>query len=204
MSICRTFSEIGRAAGGIRWILLVAGVFLAWQPRMAASQEVVTQEEALRLAFPGATTIERRTAFLDDRQLAAARRGAGSGVEVKPGVVVHYVARRGDQPLGVAYFDAHRVRTLPEVLMIVVSPRGAVDRIEILRFSEPPEYRAPERWLELFEGEALTEQLAVRRGIPNITGASLTSRAVTEAVRRVLALHRAIDPIGSQRVAGSR
>lgn len=204
MSICRTFSEIGRAAGGIRWILLVAGVLLAWQPRVAVSQEVVTQEEALRLAFPGATSIERRTAFLDDQQLAVARRGAGSGVEIKPGVVVHYVARRGDRPLGVAYFDSHRVRTLAEVLMIVVSPGGAVDRIEILRFSEPPEYRAPEKWLELFEGEALTEQLAVRRGIPNITGASLTSRAVTGAVRRVLALHRAIDPIASQRVAGSR
>lgn len=183
-----------RGAGGIRRILLALGVLCAWVPSGAAAQAVLTQEEALRLAFPTATSIERRTAFLNEAQLSAARRLAGRGVEVKPGVVIHYVALDGDRPLGVAYFDAHRVRTLPEVLMIVVSPRDVVERIEILRFSEPPEYRAPDGWLEQFTGEPLSDRLSVRRGIAGITGATLTSRAVTDAVRRVLALHRTIDP----------
>lgn len=204
MSTCRTCSDSGRVAaavGGIRWILLAVAGLLTASASPAPAQEVLTQAEALELAFPTATSIERRTSFLGERELARVRQLAGSRVEVKPGVLIHYVARRGDQPLGVAYFDAHRVRTLSEVLMIVVSPRATVERIEILRFAEPPEYRAPAGWLAQFEGEPLSDRLSVRRGIANITGASLTSRAVTEAVRRVLALHNVVDPLATHRSA---
>lgn len=204
MSICRTCSDPGRAAaavGGIRWILLAVAALLTVSASPAGGQDAITQAEALELAFPTATSIERRTSFLTERELARVRELAGNRVEVKPGVLIHYVAKRGDQPLGVAYFDAHRVRTLPEVLMIVVSPRATVERIEIVRFAEPPEYRAPAGWLEQFAGEPLSDRLSVRRGIANITGASLTSRAVTDAVRRVLALHTVVDPLGTQRSA---
>jgi electron transport complex protein RnfG len=204
MSICRTCSEVSRAARavrGIRRILLAVAALLSASATAATAQAVLTQAEALALAFPTATSVERRTGFLSEGELARVRQLAGSRVEVRPGVLIHYVAKRGDQPLGVAYFDAHRVRTLSEVLMIVVSPRATVERIEILRFSEPPEYRAPGGWLAQFEGEPLSDQLSVRRGIANITGASLTSRAVTESVRRVLALHTVLDPLATRRPA---
>lgn len=160
----------------------------------ARAQEVISQDEALRLAFPGATRIERRTAFLDEAELATARRLAGKGVEVKQGVLTYYVGSRGSEVLGAAYFDAHRVRTLSEVVMVVVTPHAAIDRIEVLRFAEPPEYRAPRGWLDQFGGRQLTPDLAPSRGVVNMTGATLTSHAIAGAARRVLALHRVIGP----------
>lgn len=177
--------------------LLALGLLALWPAfgGTACAQEVLTQDEALKLAFPDATAIERRTAYLGEQELAEAQALAGRGVEVRQGVVSYYVARRGTRPLGVAYFDVHRVRTLPEVVMIVVTPRATVARIEILKFSEPPEYRAPEGWLDLFHGKPLTGAVSTKRGIPNITGATLTADAVTDAVRRVLALHRVIQPL---------
>lgn len=183
--------------------LCLAGILNAL-PGTAAAQEVLTQDEALRLAFPGATAIERKTAYLGRKELADAQALAGRGVEVRQGVVSYYVARRGSVPLGVAYFDAHRVRTLPEVVMVVVSPGGAVERVEILKFSEPPEYRAPEGWLELFGDRRLSGDLSLKRGIPSLTGATLTADAVTDAVRRVLALHRVIRPLAAPSGAGPR
>ncbi len=78
--------------------------------------------------------------------------------------------------------------------MIVVSPEAKIERIEILKFTEPPEYRAPESWLRQLEGKRLTEELAIQRGIVNMTGATLTSRAIARASRRVLALHEVIRP----------
>lgn len=96
--------------------------------------------------------------------------------------------------MGAAYFDAHRVRTLPEVLMIVVGPEGRVRRIEILRFSEPPEYEAPRSWLEQFREKPLSDDLSLKGSIVNITGATLTSRAVTNATRRTLAIHSVVRP----------
>lgn len=158
----------------------------------------LTQEEALRLAFPGADSVARRTAYLEDEDLARAGALAGREAGIESGIVTHYVAYEGAVPSGVAYFDAHRVRTLPEVLMVVVGPGDRVRRVEVVRFSEPPEYMAPASWLGQFEDRALEASLAHRRGIANMTGATLTARAATAAVRRVLALHTVIAPLSAK------
>lgn len=171
------------------WLVLLAG---GAQP--ASAQLLMTQDEALRSAFPDATRIERRTAFLADAEVKSASSSAGSGVDVKSGVVSYYVGMRGSTPLGAAYFDVHRVRTLPEVVMVVVTPSGEIEQIKVLKFSEPPEYRAPDGWLEQFRRRRLAGDLSVGRSIVNMTGATLTSQAITRAARRVLALHRVIAP----------
>jgi len=162
-------------------------------PAIAGAQ-TLTQDEALALAFPDAQ-LERRTAFLGDEDLAAAERLAGPDVEVRSSVVSYYVASRGGEPVGVAYFDAHRVRTLPQVLMIVVGTDGRVVRIETVSFREPPEYRAPDGWLRQFNGRRLDRALSLRGDIATITGATLTAGAATRAARRALALHQVIDPL---------
>jgi len=99
-----------------------------------AAQSGLTQDEALRLAFPPPAAIERRTAFLSEEQLARAKALAGADVEVASRVVTYYLGLRDGTPLGVAYFDRHRVRTLNEVLMFVVSPEGRMARVDILSF----------------------------------------------------------------------
>ena len=157
---------------------------------------MLSQEEALVRAFPGAE-LDRRTAFLSDAEVARADELAGSEVEVESTVVTHYVATRGGEPVGVAYFDAHRVRTLPQVLMIAVSPEGRVARVETVSFREPPEYRAPAAWLRRFDGHVLNNSLSLRGRIPALTGATLTAGAATRATRRALALHAVIDPFGA-------
>lgn len=165
-------------------------------PRGVAAQVFLTQEEALRVAFPEPTRVERHTAFLSEGQLERARELAGGGVDVSQSVVTYYVGVREGEPVGAAYFDAHRVRTLPEAVMIVVDTAGAIERIEILKFAEPPEYIAPSGWLEQFRSLTLSEELSLKRAVVKMTGATLTSRAITAASRRVLALHRVIAPFG--------
>lgn len=174
--------------------LLAAIAILAVAAQEARAQGVLTQQEALRMAFPEPAEIERRTAFLDGDHLGEARELAGASVEIESEIVTYYVAREGDRTLGAAYFDAHRVRTLQEVVMVVVDPAGAVDRVEVLKFDEPPEYRAPDGWIEQFEGRTLEPALSTRGDIANITGATLTARALTRAVRKLLALHGVIEP----------
>lgn len=157
----------------------------------------MSQEEALELAFPTATRIERATAFLDAGQIAAAEKLAGEDVEVRSGMITYYVARRGSVPLGVAYFDSHIVRTMPEVVMVVVTPQSVIERIEVLRFSEPREYRATPAWIRQLAGKPLGDDLSLGGRVRGLSGATLTSRALTAAARRVLALHRIIAPLGA-------
>ena len=175
--------------------LLLAAVLLpAAAGPLPGSAQSLTQDGALSLAFPAVDSLARRTAYLEKDQMDRIASATGPNAEPPSGIATFYLAYRGGEPLGVAYFDAHRVRTLDQVLMIVVGREGRVQRVETVRFREPPEYRAPEGWLGLFQEGELGPELSLKGEIPNITGATLTAGAVTRAVRRTLALHREIAP----------
>lgn len=47
-----------------------------------------------------------------------------------------------------------------------------------------------EEWYHQCDGEDLDDDLSLKRDIRPVTGATLTARATTEAVRRVLAIHQ--------------
>ena len=83
--------------------------------------------------------------------------------------------------------------------MVVVGPAGSIARIEVLSFSEPEEYMPRGHWYAQFPGKALDDELAVKRGIRPVSGATLTARATTEAARRVLALHQVVARRGISR-----
>lgn len=144
---------------------------------------LLSQKDALALAFPGAAP-ERRTAFLTDAQAAAAEKAAKAKLGSQ--VWTYYVAGST-----AAYFESHPVRTMNETVMVVVR-EGQVAFVEILSFSEPEDYMASKRWLAQLEGRPLDDELALRRGLRGITGATLTAEAVSRAVRRVLAVHEVI------------
>lgn len=163
----------------------------------APAKVFLTQEEALRLAFPGAT-IERKTAFLTDAQRRAARKLSGAE-DLPAALATYYRATRDGREVGTAYFDTHRVRTLPETILVVVDPAGAVARIEVLSFQEPEEFLPRPRWYEQFAGKPLDDELSLKRGIRPVSGATLTARATTDAARRVLALHRVLHPPAAPR-----
>ena len=184
-----------RLRGASRWAAVLV-VLTICAPAPAAGQVFLTQQEALELAFAPPMSVERRTAFLSEADLSRADELAGSGSDVDQRIVSYYVGTLENQTQGVAYFDAHRVRTLPEAIMIVVGPEGEVTRVEILKFAEPRDYLASAAWLKQFEGRRLDADVSIGRGVARMTGATLTSRAVTSAVRRVLALHELIKPFG--------
>ncbi|MEE8060887.1 MAG: FMN-binding protein [Gemmatimonadales bacterium] len=167
---------------------------LALASTAANAQGVTSQQAALEMAVSGAEW-ERRTAYLSDADLAVIAGRAGPGVEVDDAVVSYYVARVAGETVSIVYFDAHYVRTLQEVIMVAVRPDGLVRRVEVLKFMEPPEYRAPGGWLEQFHGARLDDALSLKGDIVAMTGATLTSEAVTGAVRRMLAYHGFLQPL---------
>ena len=182
--------SLTRSPGGASWRrlgLLAAIALLGPLARPLDGKVYLSQDEALRLAFPDAP-VERKTAFLTEAEREEVTRLAGGP---KPAALQPwYVAKKDGSVLGYAYFDVHVVRTQNEVLMVVVKPDGSVGRLEVLSFSEPEEYLPRPGWYAQFPGKTLGDELSEKRAIRPVTGATLTVRATTEAVRRVLALHR--------------
>lgn len=174
-------------------LLLLSILVAAGSP--AAAGVLLTVDEALGLAFPDCE-VERETVFLTEEQEGAV--AAEAGTELASRIVHPYRARcdagsGGPESGGVAYFDAHRVRTLPETLMVVVGSDGRVRRVELLSFDEPMEYVPRDAWYAQFLEQELDAELDLDREIRPVTGATLTAVATTEAVRRILALHRLLE-----------
>ena len=154
---------------------------------------LITVEEALDLAFPEAEAT-RETLFLTEGQLSSA--AVAAEVEIGGAMVTRFVVRRDGEVVGFAYVDTHRVRTLPETLLVVLAADGSVRRVEVAAFREPLDYKPGDAWYRQFDDEELDRNLSLNRDIRPITGATLTARATTDAVRRVLAIHSAVTGNG--------
>jgi hypothetical protein len=150
-----------------------------------------SKDEAFALAFPESTVVEPVTAFLTDAQVAAVRHRTGVAMESQ--LFTYYVGRKGTDVLGYAVIETHIVRTLPETFLVLLTPGGTIDRVILLAFYEPPEYLPPQRWLEQFAGRDLERSgWRLGRDLHGISGATLTARAVPQALRKILVLYELV------------
>lgn len=186
-----------------RWIgVLAAAVCVVTMSSVGDAKVFLAKDEAIEKAFPDADRVEERVVFLTAAQKASIERQAGAALESQLWTI--YVGWRGTEIQGYAIIDNHVVRTLPEAFMVVLDPTGTIRRVEILAFYEPPDYMPSERWVGQFAGRSLDADLALRRGIQGITGATLSAVAMTAGVRRALAIFQVVvgDATGAE-TAGS-
>ena len=151
----------------------------------------LSKQEALALAFSEADRIENKSFVLTDAQVLEIESKAKARLETK--LLTRYAGFKEGVLLGYAFIDTHVVRTFPEALLVVLTPQGVVRTLRMLAFYEPQDYLPSQRWLTQLEGKALSDDLRLQHGIHGIAGATLSSRAVTEAVRRVLAMHQVLS-----------
>lgn len=167
---------------GVIWICLF-GTLLA---------PLLTREEALSAVFPGAQIKSERIFLTEEQQSKVADLSEG---KVPSALIVRYVARKDGGVVGRSYVDTHLVRTKKESLLICLDGEGEVRRIEVTAFLEPTEYLASPAWYAQYQRRKLDNDLTLQRAIRPIAGATLTGRATNEAVRRVLAIDRALEAI---------
>jgi hypothetical protein len=173
----------------VLWACLFAGSTTG--PAEVAEAKVLhSKEGAFQLAFPEAESVEPLHLFLEDAQEEEIERRCGAKVPSR--LVTVYVAKRQGQPYALGVIETHRVRTLSETLLVVLDLSGRIAAVHLLAFHEPDEYQPPRAWLRQFERRRLSRDLVVGRDIAGIAGASLTAQAVTEAIRRILALFEVV------------
>ncbi len=153
---------------------------------LASTREFERLDNALKRLFPGAQ-VEVKNITLSPEQVRQIN--SMSGVKLNTRLVSWYVAKKNNAVVGYVYVDIHRVRTHPETVLYAISPEGRIVAVEVLAFKEPLEYMPSPEWLKGFEGKSLDkDQIRLRRDIPNITGATLTAKAITDNTRKVLAM----------------
>lgn len=183
---------------GIGTLLLALGA--------AQAKVFFSKKGALEEVFGGADDVQQSNLYLSEGDVQAI--AAAAGTPWKSRLTSVYVGKKAGAVMGYAFIDTHKVRSLDETLMVVLGPDGAVQRVLVLAFHEPMEYLANARWLTQFSGRHLDGSMSMRAGgVDGISGATLTARAVTASVRRVLALHQrkvAAKMAGTSRATGAR
>lgn len=190
--------RLSAAILGVSTLFFVLGV--------AQAKVFFSKKGALEAVFPEADAVDQANLFLSEGDVQAI--AAAAGTPWKSRLTSVYVGKKGGEAIGYAFIDTHKVRSLDETLMVVLGPDGAVRKVVVLAFHEPMEYLAHARWLAQFAGRQLDGSLSMRAGgVDGISGATLTARAVTASVRRVLALHQrkvAAKSKGTSRATGGR
>lgn len=153
-----------------------------------------SQEAALQEVFADADTVLRETLFLEDAQVSAIQEK--SKTALNSAIIIYYLGLKNGRPLRYVFFEDPVVRSKKAVVMAAVSPAGNVERLEVLAFYEPQDYLPIPRWFALFKDRYLNDQLLPGKGIPAVTGATLSVRAFTGMARRALAIQELIGKEG--------
>lgn len=148
-----------------------------------------SKNEAMELAFGKDAKVEVLSLFPDKTEQTQIESMAK--VKLESGMFSFYVGKKQGKILGYAAIETETVRTKPETLMILLTPEGAIRSVTLLAFHEPPEYQAPDRWFEQFNGKPLDE-MDFSKGIQGISGATLSTRSALNSVRKVVAIYQTL------------
>lgn len=154
-------------------------------PASAEATVYFTIPAAQQALFPGAQMVDRSIALSDAQRKAIARAAGAPGYDKVQRI---WEARAGGKRAG--WFILDRVIGKHEYITyaLALTPDGAVRGLEILDYRET--YGGQVRnanWRRQFVGKRAGQSLRLGNDIKNISGATLSSRHVTDGVRRLLA-----------------
>ncbi len=177
-------------------ILLVAVVLFA-STTPADGAVYFTKKQALEIAFPEVKTIEMEKLSLTGKQRRRVADRAGAPVRFTS--IPAYIGVRDGHPVGYAFIHNVKGKSRPITFMAVITPAGKIDRVEVLAFRESHGYeiRYP-AFRKQFVGKGMEDPIRHRRDILNISGATISCRAIADGVRILLSLWHEIYGVGAE------
>lgn len=150
--------------------------------------DYLTVPQAQTLLFPAAKTFTDHALTISPEQRARIKEL--SGIDQRAGTQAVWRAERDTQFLGWLMVDDVVGKHEFITYAVALSPQGVVLGVEILSYRESHggQIRNP-AWRLRFVGKALADVPKLDDAIPNISGATLSSRHVVDGVKRLLAIH---------------
>ena len=176
--------------------LLPAGLLLL--PLVARGQGggttvYLTVEQAPQAVFPEADRFERRDIPVTPALSGKLRQWVAPA---KPTIwepfYMTFVARKEEQIIGYAVICEEIGKHRPITFIVGVTPDGKVKDAAIMMYREPQGDEVRHRgFLAQFAGKALDNPIMQHQDIRNVSGATLSVRALARGVRKALAVIRA-------------
>ncbi len=175
--------RISRAAKVVAFALsLLAGEI------HAGESVLLTREEALVRALPGAVRYECVAIRLTPEERRALREDRGISVPGIPQILFRGFDAAGN-PVGIAAIVEEIGKFRPITFVVALDPERRVRDVAVMVYRESHGGEITRtRFLRQFGGKQSGDRLRLQREIMNISGATLSGRATIRAVRRVFAV----------------
>jgi Na+-translocating ferredoxin:NAD+ oxidoreductase RnfG subunit len=151
--------------------------------------EYLSIPQAQAVLFPAGTRFEKTPVTLTGEQLKQIKDRSGSRQREKSPAV--WKAVKGGEHLG--WFVVDNVIGKHEFITYgaALSASGTVLGLEILTYRETHgEEVSDKQWRAKFRGKTLSSPFKLDEDIPNISGATLSCRSLTDGVKRLLVLQQ--------------
>lgn len=155
-----------------RFTQTVFALLLAtWAAESSASETVfLSPHDALALFFSAAQKVDAEKHDIDGRS------------------VTFYVGRTKSLVTGYAIIDNQIGKTEPITYLVGMTPQGKVARVEILVYRETHGLGVrSERFTRQFVGKGSKNPLKIGEDLANVSGATISARAIADGVKRDLA-----------------
>lgn len=164
-------------------ILVLSGVSPAW----CQNAIFLTPAEALQRIFKDSAEVYKQDFQVTPQMQKQAQKLLG--YELPRSVYSFYLGKSGGKVDGYALIDEEVGKVLPITFITRISPQGKVEVVEIMVYRESRGGEVQDkRFLNQFKNKSLQDEIRLHGDIINITGATLSSRALVVGVKRALVL----------------
>lgn len=156
-----------------------------WLPVAAVTTSVYattyfSTEQVQQAIFPGAKLTHTPVTLTDDQVKHIQQ---ASGVDVRHKIINAWKTEHGDWLIIDDVVGKHEFITYA----VGINANGSVKQVEIMDYKESYGYQVTEKpWLKQFAGKTVADKLTLNQDIHNISGATLSSKHVTDGVKRLL------------------
>jgi thiamine biosynthesis lipoprotein len=170
-------------------LLMASGVCITLNANEACAQTFLTLDQAPKAVFPDADSFEQRKITSTPELRAEALKLAGRKPSIWEPFYYAYIARRGGEAIGYAIVCEEIGRDRPITFIVAANLDGSVKDVAVMTYRETRggEVRYP-AFTRQFKGKSLSNRIQGQGDIRNITGATLSVRAMATGVRKALAV----------------
>ncbi len=181
-----------------RFTLMI--IFTLGAATAASGAHLISADKALKKIYRKATRFDSEplnlTAEQMDRLADAAHITFGTAHAPR---LVKYTAYRGEELLGIAYEDTVVGKWGPIHYLVGLDNDGQVIEVIVLDYHEiRGKPAAKRRFLKQYKGKDRGDPIRLRKDIDGVTGATITSRSLTDGVRKAVHAFDILDSSRSQ------
>jgi len=168
------------------FVLLLALILLPVKFVVAEDTVYLTKEEALNLAL-GKNCPYTYSKIELDQNILEILTEHGVSPEAEPIAHLFQCLDSTSGKIRYAFIDQQIGKHLPITFFVALDAEGAVSQVEIMVYRESYGAGAKDRsFMQQFEGKEVKSELKLGSNIKHVSGATLSSKAITRGVERAL------------------